>query len=88
MLDSPNKAQRLANIESKIEEMLGRNENEVGTGKSVSEIETTLLSELLGIGQLMMADRLLEEEAALESRGYDISCSELQEEGEAKKKSS
>ena len=67
-----NKVQRLDGIKSKLHQMLERNRDEVGSGKTITEIETNILSKLLGIGKMMVRDRLLEEETLLESTGYDI----------------
>lgn len=64
--------ERLQEIQSKVEKLVDTNRKEVGIGKSITEIEETLFSEILDLGKLLLADRLIEEENKLENRSYEI----------------
>ncbi len=63
---------RLEKIRTKVEKMIEKNRDEVGTGKTIGEIEQDLLSGILEVGKLLLEDRLIEEESELEDKGYEV----------------
>ena len=64
--------QRLEAIRSKVGSVIEKNREEVGSGKSISEIELDLFSNILDIGRLLLADRIVGEEEQLENTDYSI----------------
>jgi len=67
-----NKKVRLKEIKGRVSALIEKNRTEVGSGKTIGEIEVNLLEELLNIGKLLVEDRLIEEEKKLEKSGYEI----------------
>ena len=52
------KSSKLEEIRNKLELIIQKNEEEVGSGKSVGEIEGELLSSLLEMGKLLLCERI------------------------------
>lgn len=67
-----NSDSRLEKIRFQIDELMNKNRKEVGSGKSINEIEDDLLSGILEIGKLLLEDRIISEEKELEKTGYRI----------------
>lgn len=63
---------RLLKIKTRIDNLLSSNRSEVGSGKTISEIEQSILKELLQIGKLLLEERIEAEESNLEEQGYEI----------------
>lgn len=70
--NNPSSTKRLDEIRTKVESLITKNRKEVGSGKSISEIENGLLSDILEIGKLLLEDRVIEEEEKMEDKSYEI----------------
>lgn len=73
--------ERLKRIRSKVENLIEKNREEVGMGKKIAEIEEEFLESLLEVGQLLLEDRIVEEESKLEEKGYEVKGKKNQESG-------
>lgn len=61
--------------------MIDQNRNDVGSGKTISEIENVLLSSVLELGKLFLEDRLIAEEEKLENTNYGIKGKKIKNQG-------
>ncbi len=73
--------ERLKQLRSKVEKIIGNNREDVGSGKKIAEIEGELLGSLLDVGQLLLEDRIIEEELKLEEKDYELKGKKNQEPG-------
>lgn len=64
---------RLSKIRSRVESLIEKNRNGVGSGKELSTIEEELLAGVLDLGKLLLEDRIISERDELENTGYGIS---------------
>lgn len=66
------KSNQLEGIEKHFEKLIGKTEASVGCRQSIGDIEGDIMTELLALGKLLLAERVSNEEAHLESIGYEV----------------
>jgi hypothetical protein len=66
------KISRLEGIQGHFEKLLEKTQASNGGGQSLGDIEGEILSELLKLGKLLLSERIEQEEAHLESEGYEV----------------
>lgn len=66
------KISRLSSLESHFEKLLDKTQAFNGGSQSLGEIEGDILSELLKLGKVLLSERIEQEEAHLESCGYEV----------------
>lgn len=70
---------RLDAIQSQFEKLLAKTQAQKGAVQSLGDIEGEFLSELLQMGNLLLRERIEQEELYLESKGYEVSGEKNQE---------
>jgi hypothetical protein len=73
------KISRLDSIQSQFEKLLDKTQVQQGAVQSLGDIEGELLSELLKMGNLLLCERIEQEELYLESKGYEVEGEKNQE---------
>jgi hypothetical protein len=63
---------RLDGIQAQFDKLLDKTQATKDGGQSLGEIEGEILSELLKMGKLLLSERIEQEEAHLESAGYEV----------------
>lgn len=66
------KISRIEGIQAQFEKLLDKTQVQTGVVQSVGDIEGEILSELLKMGKLLLSERIEQEEANLESGGYEV----------------
>lgn len=66
------KISRLEGIQEQFEKLLDKTQACNGRAQSLGDIEGEILSELLTMGRLLLSERIEQEEANLESKGYEV----------------
>ena len=66
------KISRLSGIEAQFEKLLDKTQAGSEGHQSLGDIEGEILSELLKMGKLLLSERIEQEEAHLESGGYEV----------------
>jgi hypothetical protein len=73
------KISRLEGIQAQFEKLLDKTQASKGGAQSIGDIEGEILSELLKMGNLLLSERIEQEEAHLESEGYEVMGEKNQE---------
>jgi hypothetical protein len=66
------KISRLDGIQAQFEKLLDKTQAGKGGAQSLGDIEGEILSELLKMGNLLLSERIEQEESKLESGGYEV----------------
>ena len=70
---------RLETIQRQFEKLLDKTQAQKVAVQSLGDIEGELLSELLKMGNLLLRERIEQEELYLESKGYEVEGEKNQE---------
>lgn len=73
------KISRLDGIQAQFEKLLDKTQAAKGGAQSLGDIEGEILSELLKMGNLLLSERIEQEESHLESGGYEVKGEKNQE---------